>query len=506
MLRWLGPAKVTDASNGSTDLKNGKQKENITDDPLATIETGHKNQKSVYSVSRSVLLPRVSLKNSTLSTDSTAIGGGVNPLFLPSTTNASQKVPVCPAYPIRPARSREKSSSSGYGDSNTDSFQDTYQEHLKLMEEVGVLLERNPAFVKSIKIAARGVKSNKSVPFQSNSSLEGTLTTIPEGEDDLSVPRPIWPHQDKLLDQYDSIVDDALLLYTSLNYRPENVKPLDTCIDISVKDLLLEILNGINETLEGKNTTPPENMLKIIDSRIRLKLEALKVSTEEEMRRLCVNLTNCRKKNSVLRALSNSTSSGNSSKTSSSRIRTLSSETEEVYELPSRSSSSGFSDSLKEHQNVPVFVHDNLVSVPNIVRNALIYGTLCRAKAGNEGLLKKSKKIGTISKKTLMTAVNDDKPSVWEQYYGVKAVEEGDVRYPTKPTDVPLYPVGRPEADFTLDVPRSEHLLKRMKNDKKWRCRCRLLTSFFGLIFFLLSVMAVSLILTRGKRMFGSMV
>lgn len=67
-------------------------------------------------------------------------------------------------------------------------------------------------------------------------------------------------------------------------------------------------------------------------------------------------------------------------------------------------------------------------------------------------------------------------------------------------------PVGRPEADFTLDVPRSEHLLKRMKNDKKWRCRCRLLTSFFGLIFFLLSVMAVSLILTRGKRMFGSMV
>ncbi|RZC42230.1 hypothetical protein BDFB_006287 [Asbolus verrucosus] len=68
-----------------------------------------------------------------------------------------------------------------------------------------------------------------------------------------------------------------------------------------------------------------------------------------------------------------------------------------------------------------------------------------------------------------------------------------------------LQPGGRPEADFTLDVPRSELLSKRMKQDKKWRCRCRLLTSFLGLIFFLLSVMAVSLMLTRGKRMFGSM-
>ncbi|CAG9853608.1 unnamed protein product [Phyllotreta striolata] len=497
MPRWFGPSKATNASQIPGSIAQGKHEGRITDDPLATIETEQKDPKKIYSVSRSVFLPRVSLKNCTFSADSTILGGGVNPLFLDSTTNVPQKPP---SLPIRPPRSREKSSSSGYGDSNTDSCHDPYQEHLKIMEEVGVLLEQNPAFVKSIQIATRGVKSKKSVPFQSNSSGEGTLTTIHEGEVDLPVPRPIWPLNDK----YDSLVDDALLLYTSLNYRPDNSKPLDACIDISVKDLLLEILNGINETLEGKNATTAENMLKIIDERIRLKLEVLKASTEEEMKRLCVNLTNCRKKNSALKALSNSTSSGNSSKTSNSRIRTLSSETEEVYELPSRSSSSGFSDSLKEPQNMPVFVHDNLVNVPNIIRNALIYGTLCRTKTGHDGLLKKTKKIGTLTRKT--RAVSDNKPSVWEQYYGVKAVEEGDVRYPTKPTDVPLYPGGRPEADFTLDVPRSEHLLKRMKNDKKWRCRCRLLTSFFGLVFFLLSVMAVSLILTRGKRMFGSMV
>lgn len=67
-------------------------------------------------------------------------------------------------------------------------------------------------------------------------------------------------------------------------------------------------------------------------------------------------------------------------------------------------------------------------------------------------------------------------------------------------------PAGRPEADFTLDVPRSELLTRRMRAAKKWRFRCRIVTSFLGLVFFLLSLMAVSLMLTRGKRMFGSMV
>lgn len=37
--------------------------------------------------------------------------------------------------------------------------------------------------------------------------------------------------------------------------------------------------------------------------------------------------------------------------------------------------------------------------------------------------------------------MNDNKPSVWQQYYGVKAIEtvEGDFKYMRKPTDVPLF-------------------------------------------------------------------
>lgn len=69
-----------------------------------------------------------------------------------------------------------------------------------------------------------------------------------------------------------------------------------------------------------------------------------------------------------------------------------------------------------------------------------------------------------------------------------------------------LQPSTRPESDFTLDVPRAEQLQAKMKKDKQFRNRCRIITSFLSLIFFLLTVMVVSLVLTRGKRMFGSMI
>ncbi|CAH1993744.1 unnamed protein product [Acanthoscelides obtectus] len=316
------------------------------------------------------------------------------------------------------------------------------------MEDVaGVLLEQNPAFVKTIKVApCNGTKPNKPVPSQSSSSGGGTLTTIPEGKVDSPIPKPIWPMRDKrlLVTNYDSLVDDALLLYTSMTYTPEKIKSLETYIDMSVKDLLLELLHGINETLEGKNDTPPEDMLKIINDRIRTKLEGIKASTDEEMKRLCVNLSNCTRKNSVLRALSNSSSSGNSSKSTdwSGRVRTSSSETEDIYQVPSGSSSSGFSsESAKELSpaGIPrtVFVHDDLSAMGGAMsqgaRNTLM---------GANGAAVAAQQPSAAPKKSLLRAVDDEKPSVWEQYYGVRAtaagghIRNGGV---VKPTDVPLF-------------------------------------------------------------------
>lgn len=67
-------------------------------------------------------------------------------------------------------------------------------------------------------------------------------------------------------------------------------------------------------------------------------------------------------------------------------------------------------------------------------------------------------------------------------------------------------PSERPESDFTLDLPQAEQLRLKMKREKQFRHRCRIVTSFLSLVFFLLTVVVVSLLLTRGKHPFGSMI
>ncbi|RZC35999.1 hypothetical protein BDFB_008549, partial [Asbolus verrucosus] len=326
----------------------------------------------------------------------------------------------------------EKSSSSGYGGSNGGSSLDPLYLDTKLRDDAVAILEQNPNFVRSIKMT-RMTKNNRSVP-SSGSSGAGTLTTIPEGRVDLPIPKPIWPNVEKKLN-YDSLVDDALLLYTSLNYVPDNAKNIDDRLEVSVKEILVELLNSINATMNGSAGLTPEEMLKCVNEKIASSIESLKLSTEEEMKKLCVNLSNCRKINSVLRAFSNASSSGGSSQSSpewsGGRMRTVSSDADDIYQIPSGSSSSGFSDL----NALPVFIHEDLGSVPNGVRNAMIYGTLYRGKCAAGKPVQKE----PPPKKNSLRAVNDNKPSVWEQYYGVKAAQEGEVKYIPKPTDVPLF-------------------------------------------------------------------
>ncbi|XP_023171602.2 uncharacterized protein LOC111599958 [Drosophila hydei] len=117
------------------------------------------------------------------------------------------------------------------------------------------------------------------------------------------------------------------------------------------------------------------------------------------------------------------------------------------------------------------------------------------------------------------------KPSIWEMYYGTNRMHQsllGKQRHSgggggggaggsgelviTSAHPTLSYPSSRPESDFTLDLPRAEQLRLKMEKEKKFRQRCRLITTFLSLVFFLLTVMVVSLVLTRGKRMFGSMI
>lgn len=61
------------------------------------------------------------------------------------------------------------------------------------------------------------------------------------------------------------------------------------------------------------------------------------------------------------------------------------------------------------------------------------------------------------------------------------------------------------DLDFTLDVSHAERLGRAIARSKRKRQWCRALTAFFGLVFFVLSVVVVSLSVTRGRKVFGSM-
>ncbi|KAL5287738.1 hypothetical protein ACFFRR_008553 [Megaselia abdita] len=102
-----------------------------------------------------------------------------------------------------------------------------------------------------------------------------------------------------------------------------------------------------------------------------------------------------------------------------------------------------------------------------------------------------------------------NKPSSWELYYGTNRRNQNflakrGVMVPNDTKAIVSYPSSRPESDFTLDFPRAEQLRLKLESEKKFRQRCRYLTTFLSLVFFLLTVMVVSLVLTKGKRMFGS--
>ncbi|XP_011302486.1 uncharacterized protein [Fopius arisanus] len=59
--------------------------------------------------------------------------------------------------------------------------------------------------------------------------------------------------------------------------------------------------------------------------------------------------------------------------------------------------------------------------------------------------------------------------------------------------------------DFTLDGARAERLGRTIARAKRRRQWCRALTALFGLVFFILSVIVVSMSVTKGRKIFGSM-
>lgn len=347
----------------------------------------------------------------------------VNPIFKENTPyKDTPRKPKRSTYINRQPRqptftSGNKSGSSGYGSSRISSNFDPLYDKVPKDPDAVFVVEQNPNFVKSIRIC-RQKDAKNSVPSSGTGSSSGTLNTIPEGKVDLTRAKNGWrDDEDKRLENYDSIVDDALLLYTSLSYLPE-IEKNSLGVQISVTELLVDILKHVNSALDGRTDKTPEDVLKIVTSKISLGLEVLKNSTEEDMKKLCHNLSNCKKVNSVLRAFGNSNSSSTSGEWSSTKARSSSSDIDDTYNTHfSSPSSSAFSDSVKDHS-------DNLDY----------------DRPRNFGHSREDLEVDGQLKSRSIRAVHDEKPSVWEQYYGVKAEDGIEVQNVVpKPADVPIY-------------------------------------------------------------------
>ena len=289
----------------------------------------------------------------------------------------------------------DKSASSGYGSHRYNTSSESGNEEpaeSTLRDDPITGFDQNSGCVKSILVAVKG--NNPSPRRHNRRPSAAILSTIPEGKVDYCIPRPVWPRHHKF--PPDSFVDDALLLSTSLAYTlsdqnfgksTENAKPTNT----PSQELFRQVSSTIRQVAEGKRHEIPKGI-----NQNNLKLESLlkDPSSEEALRNLSVNLSHREPLTKMSRALSNSSSSSGGS------LRTRPSEDREAARLlllqrledsarasratlrgssSSSTSSSGFSSSCCSQ-------HEDLSSVPNSVRNAIIYGTPCRLNGAYEKL------------------------------------------------------------------------------------------------------------------------
>ncbi|XP_065335503.1 WAS/WASL-interacting protein family member 3 [Cloeon dipterum] len=187
----------------------------------------------------------------------------------------------------------------------------------------------------------------------------------------------------------------------------------------------------------------------------------------------------------------------------------------------SSTSSSGYSDlsivvppSAPYLQKPDLAMKQEMALVRGSVRNAMIYGTLNRIKCAS-GLGVYEKLLGFWRSQQLEARLlSSSSSSSNDKTDGSTSSKASWQSFPSPtPSKKSLHdfektaqyqaPSQRP--DFTLDVPTAERVKRKIEAAKRRRCWCQLSMSILGLIFFIVSVMAVSMMYTRGERMFGSL-
>lgn len=487
MLKWLSNAHPKFQS----DL--------VTDDPLATITVARKAQSdAIYSVSR------------------------INPLF---EEDGDKKKKRWHSY--------LKQSSSGYESRySSDHVSSGFGEDKADQGEAITILEQNTSFVKSILVAVRGKKPNSA------------LNPIPEHNIDYTIPRPVWPRTNEKYRKQHSYKNedrDRDTNWYSTNEKASSMSGSNFIIrpkmdyeekNESTKDILKDIANTINLAIEQKNQISPEDLLNTLSHTINKNWKML--SSESAVRQLSQNLNQSEEAVATIsRAFSHSSSFSEPFITNRPlsaaeagrlsllrRLGKLSLYEPPVYEKHVRESStsseetsSGFSEfsptpetsssdsptsrRSPENSKVPLFTHDNLSTVSNGLRNVVLYGSGLQCRDGPNDYEKLDfRDRRSLGEENTEGSIQEISPSDWNE-----GTKQCDTKCQSSNVNLPGYNF----PDFTLDTHQAEKLMNKIQATKRQRCWCRMATCLFGLLFLLLSVMAVSMFLTRGQRMFGSL-
>ncbi|XP_063223037.1 serine/arginine repetitive matrix protein 1 [Bacillus rossius redtenbacheri] len=380
----------------------------------------------------------------------------VNPLF---DDEVSPRKPASRAEdsdsPNNSNNHNNRSSSSGYGSPRYHSSSDysSGTEEINgqrvyvggrasaLRPDALTVLEQNVAFVRGILVAAGRRRRRGDDP--------AALSPIPEGLLDLAaIPRPVWPRRPRRpAEPAASAPPDQVLrelsdtLGRSLDALRGEAPPPPPAAEDVLRELSVTLSRGLDALREKASPPPTEEVLRELSDKLGRGLASPPASPSPPPP----------PPEEVLRGSHRGPPPKESDDDTQPRESSSATETTSS----SRASSSGYSDA------------------------APLYGRRPPPRA----------------------RVADGDCSLWTTYVGAGVVA-GDVRLKA---DTKCYYPSLHRPDFTLDKHSAERLMRRIKSAKRRRCWCRVVTSFLGLLFFLLAVMVVSLLLTRGERLFGSL-
>ncbi|XP_077257162.1 uncharacterized protein LOC143894598 isoform X4 [Temnothorax americanus] len=291
----------------------------------------------------------------------------------------------------------------------------------------------------------------------------GGLAVIHESE---AIPRPIWPsviyrHAEDRGGDYEGIYTCRVCGCT-YNYSPPPPAPPPTSSSSRAREVLLELSQTLNSVIDGNVTAAPEEILRDISRIVSLEIGTRHDNVYEYVRPpWAFNDKNSSIWPSCLKNVPSRVNPINSKLYVSPRC---------LYGYNSaRSAPSLKNDRTTRRQSDSETRRSSGLARKKPCETESRYSTL------------ECSDVGSSAEETIASSTANG----WNRRLAVRGLGE--------------------DFDFTLDVTQAERLGRMIARAKRKRQWCRAMTTLFGLVFFVLSVVVVSLSVTRGRKVFGSM-